>query len=196
MKIKNYKRKALGAKMAYTDRNAAYDLSLFEEKQTASSALPKRKEQKVHTEKVRRKTKAGSKLLTLPEREINRIRRRKNNPLKLIASSFVCITISLVIGTIIAGQVRINELTNEIQEAKTVLANSQSVYTQNQMKVEAELSKAEIQEYAENVLGMTKATNTQKEFVTLSGGDKAEVTLQKDTNLFTEFIESVKNLWS
>ncbi|MGN0502837.1 MAG: hypothetical protein ACI4HN_07915, partial [Ruminococcus sp.] len=68
--------------------------------------------------------------------------------------------------------------------------------TQNQMKVESKLSNAEIEEYAEDVLGMTKASNAQKEFVTLSGGDKAEVSAQESDNLFTQFIDSIKNLWS
>lgn len=182
--------------MAYTNRNAAYDLNLFDEEQVYSSALPKYEEKEVHNTKIRRKVKPGSKVVALPEQEINKIRRRKHNPFKLIAGSLCGIAVAFVIGTIIAGQVRINELTDNIIEAKTILADSQSVYTQNQMKIEADLSNAEIQEYAENVLGMTKATNTQKEFVTLSGGDKAEVTLEEDKNLYIQFIESIKNLWS
>jgi hypothetical protein len=64
------------------------------------------------------------------------------------------------------------------------------------MKVEANLSSSAIEEYAESVLGMTKASNTQKEFVSLSGGDKAEVSSQTDENLFTQFIDSIQNLWS
>ena len=91
---------------------------------------------------------------------------------------------------------QLTELNQEIITAKSLLADSQSIYTQNQMKVESKLSNAEIEEYAENVLGMTKASNAQKEFVTLSGGDKAEVSAQESDNHFTQFIDSIKNLWS
>jgi hypothetical protein len=63
------------------------------------------------------------------------------------------------------------------------------------MKLEANLSNAEIEQYAAS-LGMTKASNAQKEFISLEGGDKAEVSVQKSENIFTKFIDSIKNLWS
>lgn len=43
---------------------------------------------------------------------------------------------------------------------------------------------------------MTKASNAQKEFVALESGDKAEVSAQQDSNIFTQFFESLSNLWS
>ena len=64
------------------------------------------------------------------------------------------------------------------------------------MKVESNLSNAEIEKYATEVLGMTKASNAQKEFVALETDDKAEVSAQKDNNIFTQFFESLANLWS
>lgn len=184
--------------MAYENRNAAYDLSLFDEDVAYSngSALPKRKEQEVHKNQTKRKLNNASKVVTLPEDEINKIRRRKHNPLKLALGSLGGAAVAIVIGFIIVGQVQLTELNQEIITAKATLADSQSIYTQNQMKVEAELSNTEIEEYAESVLGMTKASNAQKEFVTLSGGDKAEVSAAESDNLFIQFIDSIKNLWS
>ncbi|WP_294907370.1 hypothetical protein [uncultured Ruminococcus sp.] len=184
--------------MAYENRNAAYDLSLFDEDVAYSngSALPKRKEQEVHKKQTKKKTKTAGKVVTIPEEEIHKIRRRKHNPLKLALGSIGGAAVAVVIGFIIVGQVQLTELNQEIITAKSLLADSQSIYTQNQMKVESKLSNAEIEEYAENVLGMTKASNAQKEFVTLSGGDKAEVSAQESDNLFTQFIDSIKNLWS
>ena len=189
-------RKAQGADMAYDNRNEAYDLSLFDDDVTSSvaSALPQRKEQEVHKKARRKKTVA--KVVSLPEEELQKIRRRKHNPLKLTLGTVGGALVALVIGTIIVGQVQLTELNQQIITAKTTLADSQSVYTQNQMKVEAGLSSSEIETYAEDVLGMTKASNTQKEFVTLSGGDKAEVSSTDSGNIFTQFIDSLKNLWS
>ena len=130
--------------MAYENRNAAYDLSLFDDSSdyVPGSAAPERKEE-VHKKQERKK------------------------------------------------------LNQEVITAKETLANAQSVYTQTQMKLESKLSTSDIEKYAEDKLGMTKATNTQKEFVTLAGGDKAEVSAsQESDNLFTQFWSSVQNLWS
>ena len=183
--------------MAYENRNAAYDLSLFDDTDyTSGSTAPERHKKEVHKKDTRKKTGKTNKVVTLPQEELNKIRRRKHNPLKLVVGSIGGLSVALVIGFIIVGQVQLTELNQEIISAKATLADCQSIYTQTQMKVESELSNAEIEEYAENVLGMTKASNAQKEFVTLSGGDKAEVSAQQSENLFTQFIDSIKNLWS
>lgn len=184
--------------MAYENRNAAYDLSLFDDDVAYSngSALPKQDEQEIHKKQIKRKSKSRSKVVTLPEEELNKIRRRKHNPAKLVLGSLGGAVIAIVIGFIIVGQVQLTELNQEIISAQSLLTDSQSVYTQNQMKVEAKLSNSEIEDYAQNVLGMTKASNAQKEFVTLSGGDKAEVSAKESDNLFSQFIDSIKNLWS
>ncbi|MCQ2514064.1 MAG: hypothetical protein MJ089_03075 [Ruminococcus sp.] len=181
--------------MAYESRNAAYDLSLFEEASVSSgSAVPqhKPKEEKVHKQKF----KNGSRVLNIPEDELNKIRRRKHNPIKLFLGGLGGAVVAMVIGTIIVGQVQLTELNQEIISAKAMLADAESVYTQNEMKVEAKLSNSAIQDYAENQLGMTKATNAQKEYVTFAGGDKAEVSAKVNDNIFSQFIESIKNLWS
>lgn len=178
--------------MAY-NKNAAYDLSLFDD-DVYSSAVPAKKEEP--KKKPKRGKARANKVVTLPEEEINKIRLRKHNPLKLAVGSIAGAAVAIVIGIIIVGQVTLTELNEEIITAEQTLANAQSVYTENQMRVESKLSRTSIEEYAENNLGMTKATNTQKEFVNLSGGDKVEVSTHENDNLFTQFIESIKNLWS
>ena len=184
--------------MAYENRNAAYDLSLFEEDFSYSSAstAPQRVEQDEPKKQAKKKSAKVNKVVKLPEEELHKIRRRKHNPLKLAIGTISGLAVALVIGTIIVGQVQLTELNQEIISAQALLADCESIRTQNQMKVEANHSNAEIEEYAENVLGMTKASNAQKEFVTLSGGDKAEITAKNGGNIFTEFVESIKNLWS
>ena len=64
------------------------------------------------------------------------------------------------------------------------------------MKVESTLSNAEIERYATEVLGLSKASNAQKEFVALEYGDKAEVSEAKDGNIFTQFFDTLFSLWS
>ena len=103
--------------------------------------------------------------------------------------------VTFVIGIIIVGQVQLTELNQDIITAEQTLADTESVLIQNQMKVESALSDAEIEKHAAEV-GMTKASNAQKEFVALENSDKAEVSEQKDGNIFTRFFESLGNLWS
>lgn len=182
--------------MAYENRNAAYDLSLFDDSQSVytGSAAPKRKGDEVHKKQIKRKPKNN--VVSIPEQELLKNRKRRHNPLKLTVGFLGGAAVTAVIGIIIVGQVKLTELNQEIITAQETLEDAQSIYTQNQMKLESNLTNAEIEQYAEEVLGMTKATNAQKEFVALSGGDKAEVSSQKNENIFTQFIDSVKNLWS
>lgn len=136
-------------------------------------------------------------VVSLPKEELQKNRRRRHNKFKLVVGTAGGAVAAIVIGIIIVGQVRLTELNQEVITAKQTLANAQSVYTQTQMKLESKLSTSDIEKYAEDKLGMTKATNTQKEFVTLAGGDKAEVSAtQESDNIFTQFWNSVQNLWS
>lgn len=194
-----YYRKAQGAKvMAYENRNAAYDLSLFDDNfsYTHGTAVPKREEKESVKKQTKNTVKKANNVVTIPQEELHKIRKRKHNPIKLVFASVGAAAVTFVIGAIIMGQVQLTELNQEIVNAQALLADSQSIYTQNQMKLEANLSNEEVERYAEDVLGMTKASNAQKEFVTLSGGDKAEVTAQESETILSEFIESIKNLWS
>jgi hypothetical protein len=180
--------------MAYENHNAAYDLSLFDEELTYSSAAPKRKQEEQPARKSKRKQK--SKVVQLPEQELNKIRRRRHNPVKIAVGTLSAAIVTFVIGIIIVGQVQLTELNQDIITAQATLADTESIYTQNQMKVEANLSNAEIEKYATETLGMTKASNAQKEFVAIEEGDKAEVSAADNGNIFTRFFESIFNLWS
>ena len=43
---------------------------------------------------------------------------------------------------------------------------------------------------------MSKANNSQKEFVNLSDGDKAEVTMSEDKNIFERIGDALASIWS
>ena len=182
--------------MAYGNHNAAYDLNLFDDELNFSTAAPKRREEETPRKQTKKKQSHRNKVVTLPEEELNKIRRRKHNPVKLAIGSAAALVVTFVIGVIIVGQVQLTELNQQIISAEHDLANAESIYIQNQMKVESTLSDAEIEKYATEVLGMTKASNAQKEFVALESGDKAEVSAQQDSNIITRFFESLSNLWS
>lgn len=181
--------------MAYENHNAAYDLSLFDDDRY-STAAPKRRERVRTTPKTKKQAVHKDNVVEFSEENVNLARRRKHNPLKLFVGGICAAAVTFVIGAIIVGQVQLTELNQEIVSAQTQLEDVQSVYTQNEMKLEAKLSNAEIEKHATEELGMTKASNAQKEFISLESGDKAEVSVQKDDNIFTQFIESITDLWS
>ena len=160
--------------MAIGNYNAAYDLSLFDESLNASSAVPKRRADGEAHQQNRKRQNRRNQVMKLPEEELNKIRRRKRNPLQIAMGATGAAVVTFVIGIIIA----------------------ESLYVQNQMKVEAAHTNAEIEKYATEVLGMSKASNAQKEFIALETDDKAEVSSQKDSNIFTRFFDSLSNLWS
>ncbi len=164
--------------MAYT-KTAAYDLSLFDT--SAEKIKVKKKKEKRKTEVVK-----------LPQEELHKIRFRKRSPFKIAGGIVAVVAITAIVITIIMGQVQLTELNQEILTAQNTLADQQSIYTQTQMAVQSNLSTAEIQKYAEDNLGMTKASNTQMEFIELSAGDKAEITQATDDGIFGW----ISGLWS
>ena len=182
--------------MAYGTQNAAYDLSLFDEELNYSTAAPKRQELDEPQRQGRKKQNSRNKVVTLPEEELNKIRRRKHNPLKLALGAVGAAVVAFVIGIILVEQVQLTELNQQIITAEESLRNAQSTYTQNQMAIQSKLSTNEIENYAKEKLGMSKAENAQKEYVSLSKGDKAEISENANQNFFQKIINAFTGLWS
>ena len=82
------------------------------------------------------------------------------------------------------------------KELRKELEEKQSEYIQMSAKVEGSLSTAAVEEYARTQLGMTKATNQQKEYISLSQGDKVCVYDDCKGNIFTEIGDFFESLWS
>ncbi len=144
--------------MATHTRGAAYDFELFE---------PKRKQEPQEQQK--------SNIIRLPQEELERNRRPKHRSLKVFSMCLFLTVMLGIVGTFIYGQVRLSELTNEINLSTTELAEQQSLYTQLKMKSQAKLSLQTVEEYAETQLGMRKIEQNQVEYISLSQGDKCQV---------------------
>ncbi|MEE3334090.1 MAG: hypothetical protein VZR54_07445 [Ruminococcus sp.] len=170
--------------MAYENRNAAYNLELFGD--NTAEKLPKKKT----------KQKKDAKVVTLPQEAIVKIRRRKHNPFKLFVGTAAGIVITVIVAAIIVGQVQLTELNQQIITAEAELSNAQSTYTQRQMSLQADFTTNDIEKYARDTLGMSKAENAQKEFISLSKGDKAEISKDANQNFFQKIINAFTGLWS
>lgn len=165
--------------MAFLSSNNAYDISVFEDENLGNQDLHKK-----------------NKVVKIPKKKIEQAKRRKRNPLKLTVGFLFSAVVVAVVGMIIYSQVQLTELNQKISEAQETLENSQSEYTQMQMNVDAKYTTSIIEEYAQDKLGMTKANNSQKEFVDLSSGDKAKVVEKEDKSIFDTIVDWISSIWS
>ena len=165
--------------MAFLSSNNAYDISVFEDENLENQDLHKK-----------------NKVVKIPKKKIEQAKRRKRNPLKLTVGFLFSAVVVAVVGMIIYSQVQLTELNQKISEAQETLENSQSEYTQMQMNVDAKYTTSIIEEYAQDKLGMTKANNSQKEFVDLSSGDKDKVVEKEGKSIFDTIVDWISSIWS
>lgn len=170
--------------MAFKERNEAYDISLFEQNAENTKA-----------DNIR-KNKKKDNLLPMPKGKFftkaNAKRRAKQIA---VGVTFSAAAVSMI-AIMIVGQVQLTELNQQISNANQTLAEQQSVYTQTEMKVEAKLSTAVVEEYAKTNLGMSKADSYQKTYIALSNGDKAQVVQENSGNLLESITNAISGMWS
>ncbi|MBQ1546722.1 MAG: hypothetical protein IIZ59_04240 [Clostridia bacterium] len=164
--------------MSYIDDNSAYDLSLFEDAEPRAE-----------------KNDEDRKVYNISKERRRRIFARVD-PLLAMEVSAVTTVVIVAMVAIIHGQVQLTVLNHEIASAQQTLGELTSAYTQIEMAVENKLGPSVIEEYAKNVLGMSKADNSQKEFISFSEGDKAVVADADTRSLFEKLYESLREAWS
>lgn len=127
--------------MSFNNRNVAYDLSLFEEstKKNNIVRLPK----KSHAKKT------------------------KINVLHAVVFGISIVFTVGIVGTFVCSQVQLNELTAKIAAEEKALSESESAYTQLQVKSETKMSLSVIENFAANNLDMTKLDPSQIEYINL-----------------------------
>ena len=183
----------------YTRSSLAYNFTLFEEEDDNSSSRMRARSKKNNadaegSETEKNETRASRK--EKKEEEKKRARKRRSNIIRISLGVLFGFAVAFIVASIIHGQVQLTELNQEIANAKAQLAEQQSIYTQLEMKVDSSISTTVVEDYARNNLKMNKAANSQKEFVDLSEGDKAEVSLSEDKNIFESIAEAFSSLWS
>ena len=182
----------------YSSSSSAYDFTLFEEDFDSSERMRAQADDRPATEDggTQQNKSRSEERRAESEAKIKRMRRRRSNIARIAIGVVFGIAVAFIVASIIHGQVQLTELNQQISDAKAQLAEQQSVYTQLEMKVDSSISTTVVEDYAKNNLKMSKATNSQKEFIQLSDSDKAEVTLSKDKNIFETIAEAVSSLWS
>ncbi len=179
----------------YNRTSEAYDFSLFEGKELVDKYTVHRKSKdlSIGTGKDADSEREQSKA------QVYRIKKQRTRArtLRVVVSCFLLVVALGATGSIIFNQVRLTELTEEIDAAAQQLEESKSIYTQLQMRVNANLSLATVESYAKANLGMRKIDQSQLAFVELSKGDKGEVVQDNSgNNFFVNLWESIKNFLS
>ena len=183
----------------YANHNLAYDLTLFEEPRR-SPATARGKGAGKKSAGAEGNPKANGAPSEAAQSAagggIARIKRRKSNFLRIAAGVILGVLAVAIIATNIHAQVQINELNQEKHEAEKLLEDLKSREDELDMQIAHQVSYDEVDKYAQEKLNMSKASNSQKEFISLREGDKAEVILEEDKNIFEKFADWISSLVS
>lgn len=184
----------------YSNHNLAYDFSLFEEQEKSTAPRARGKKTSEKAAEADGKGKVNKARADKSESEekkgIRRLKRRKSNFLKIGAGVIFGLMAVVIIASIIHAQVQLTELNQEIIDARAELSEKQGRYTELEMRVASAISTEEVEKFAKENLHMSKAANSQKEFISLHEGDKAEVILEEDKNIFERIADAISSLWS
>lgn len=158
--------------------NRAYDFSLFEENEKQNEG------------------KETNKTIKLDEEQLLKNQRIKYKPATVIGMICMAVITVAVISSSIVGQVRLTELTSEINALEAQYEESKSVYTQLEMQVETKLSLDKIEEYTTQTLNMDQLKNSQISYVNLSDGDAVLVKGEPDAIWIAAIKEAISNFMS
>ncbi len=144
------------------------------------------------TREVQERRQRKNNIVTLTEKELRASRRKAVNPMKTAATLVAVVIGFVMVAGVVAGQVQLTELTQEIETAQTELQQLQSVQIQLEMEAAGSANSAEIEAYAKTVLGMTKINNDQVTYISLAGEDQGVVAEANNGNgIFAKLWHSI-----
>lgn len=170
--------------MAYSSE--AYDFSRFDNTvmdNTVPVREPKRQERK------------RSRVIELPQKELEKNRKVKKHPFRMMATT-LCIGLAFsIVISVVYSQVRLTELTEEINIATQTLAQEESLEVQLTMQAAEKMNGSEVEEYAKNQLGMSKINEGQVHYVNVAQEDKGTVVNPQETFSLWESIVNTIGSW-
>lgn len=152
----------------------AYDLTKIERAgyQNTAESQKKRSEKKAENNVIKINPNAGQEIQTRPKR----------NPLKVFVTVTMTAVVACMLLTIVQCGVALNELNQQIQEENKTISEQLTVEHDLQLKLDAKFPNDVVQKYAEEKLGMVKASNAQKKFVNLAEKNQGKVVKDGDSN--------------
>ncbi|WP_326974586.1 hypothetical protein [Caproicibacter sp. BJN0012] len=136
-------------------------------------------------------------VIELPRERLEENRRPKYSRWKMLSTVLSFLIVAGMAGTYIYGQVQLAELSDSLGTVTKQLSEDQSVYTQMNMKSEAQTSLEAVENYAADKLGMEKINQKQVKNIALSSGDKTQILLPvKNDGWFSRLLNSVRRFLS
>ncbi|MBR3954030.1 MAG: hypothetical protein IKJ63_00980 [Clostridia bacterium] len=158
--------------MAGYQRAEAYDFATFEPKD--GSAARKLNTAQPVGEPVRKRNVRPNPNLKIVEPNARQTVKQQErlSAKKVFAVLFCCVMMFGFIAMFINNSVKSTELMNSINEMEINIANAQSENVRLSSSIDSMFSIAKVENYATNVLGMTKMENYQIQYVDLSSEDQ------------------------
>lgn len=154
------------------DRNAAYDLTLFDEKAAKKS------------------------IIRLNTKKLKRIRILKAKLALLLSTAAVCGTASLAVTAFISGQARLTELIAEETKLEKKFQENESLYIQLDMKKKSELLDENFRERLKKDFKMME--NKNPEYINIMNTDSGEIKEDPTdlSNIRNKIFELCNNLFA
>ena len=168
----------------------AYDFSLFEERSVVEDIPQWDNAQRVAEPQEETHQKTRENVVELPQRELEKNRKPRMNPLRRAAAVLCFGVIFATVITVVYNQVQLTELTEEINTTAKQLEEAESLDIQLNMEASAQMDGAAVEQYAQEELGMSKVSGGQVTYVNVAQEDQGTVVREATSGSFWE------NLWS
>ena len=103
-----------------------------------------------------------------------RIRRSRERIRQLVIAAMIAIVMAGAVGTVV-GYIQVTDLTKKVEDKQAQLAQLESECTSLKAKKENSVDLSQVENYAENVLGLVKLDRSQEEYLELQKNDQVQV---------------------
>ena len=149
------------------NRSEAYDFALFEER--FGNAAPAREPVRLPEERPEHR------VVELPRETPKAAPKTKKHPLRVMAAGLAFALFTSLCLAMVYSQQQMAVLTEEINQATQTLEEAESLQVQLEMMAARRMNSAQVEEYAVNVLGMSKVSQGQTTYVAVAREDKGTV---------------------
>lgn len=164
-----------------------FDFSAFEPKQSSYERNAARKLDAAPKRRADETAKPDMKLVKRPKKSYEQAKKEmrigRNRSFVILGAA---ISLLVVISMLLYGRIKVDELDRKIQSKKNEISIAQSENVRLNMALDSMISLKNVEEYAQNNLGMVKMDNHQIEYIDLSGEDKASVSGDKKVRKETD----------
>lgn len=162
-------------------RTEAVDLNLLEAYEMQMSSAEK---------KSKKKKKSGQ-IISISQGSSAKAQRRKRNPVTIITVSILTIVVAAVCIMLVHFNAQLNEINEQITQKESALTELQNKEAQYRLTIDSKFTDEYVKKYAEDKLNMVPVKNAQKEFISLSDGDKGEVVNENESdNIFKTIFDA------